>query len=74
MLADHYNPLTHTAVIYSDVPAIGLHGIGHANWFSKKKYSLPLLMALSMTGFVTIYLELYASNYARKHLPPSKKY
>lgn len=35
---DHYNPFTQTVHLYSDVPAIALHELGHANDFSRRTY------------------------------------
>ncbi|MBN1156613.1 hypothetical protein JXA85_03295 [Candidatus Woesearchaeota archaeon] len=71
--SDHYNPFTNTAVIYSDVPAVALHELGHANFFnSRKKKAMPYAIAAS--GIGTLYMEYDASRYAHKALPPYERY
>jgi hypothetical protein len=35
---DHYNPFTHTVNLYSDVPSVALHELGHAQDFASRRY------------------------------------
>ncbi len=35
---DHFNPFTQTVHLYSDVPAIALHELGHAKDFTRRRY------------------------------------
>lgn len=71
---DHYNPFTHTASIYSDIPAVGMHEVGHANFYAKKRGGrLPRLL-LQLSGIGTLYHEYRASKYANASLEPHLKY
>lgn len=35
---DYYNPFTHTVHLYSDIPSVALHELGHAKDFSDRRY------------------------------------
>ena len=64
---DYYNPFTKTAVIYSDVPAIALHELGHAKDYQNK--GVPTLYSLfRLTGIGALYQEAKASIIAHKYI------
>ncbi len=70
--SDHYNPFTKTATVYSNVPAIGLHELGHAKDFEEK--NSPTLYALARSFFpVALYQEYKASRKAYKSLKEKDK-
>ena len=56
---DYYNPFTHQVNIYSDIPAVALHELGHAKDFGRHRYrgSYALLRILPFT-------DLYQENAA----------
>ena len=70
--ADHYNPFTKTVHIYSDVPAIALHELGHAKDFQERKWKTLYALARSLP-FVGLYQEYKASRTAHKSLREQDK-
>ncbi|QDT03037.1 hypothetical protein K227x_14160 [Rubripirellula lacrimiformis] len=46
---DHFNPFTQTVHLYSDVPAIALHELGHAKDFARRKYQGTYALAYLVT-------------------------
>ncbi len=69
---DCYNPFTKTATVYSDVPAIARHELGHAKDFQSGKY--PSLYALARGILpITWYQELKASWIAHGSLNTEQK-
>lgn len=71
--ADHYNPFTKTAVIYSDVPAIAMHELGHAKDYQEK--NSPTLYSLARVfAPVMLYQEYVASRKAYKNLKENEKW
>jgi hypothetical protein len=77
--ADHYNPYTDTAVVYSGLPSVTAHELGHAADFNKRSpwgrtaYSLAhipesLPSVLGFPGPVTLWQELAANRNAMQAL------
>lgn len=62
---DHFNPFTQTVHLYSDVPAIALHELAHANDFAHREYQGTY--ALAYLGF-PLYHETIASQEAMGYL------
>jgi hypothetical protein len=62
---DHFNPFTQTVHLYSDVPAIALHELGHANDFAHRKYQGTYAVAYA---FFPLYHETIASQDAMAFL------
>ncbi len=65
---DHYNPFTHTVNLYSDLPSIALHELGHAEDFAKRRYrgSYALTRILPFVDLRQEYLATSATiEYAR---------
>ncbi len=60
---DYYNPYTHTVHLYSDLPSVALHELGHAKDFGERRYrgSYSLFRILP---FVDLYQEYIASHKA----------
>lgn len=71
--SDMYNPFTKTANIYSDVPAIALHELGHAQDYQNKGYPTLYSLARYLTPAM-LYQEYKASAIADKALPEEKKW
>jgi hypothetical protein len=69
---DHYNPFTHTVNLYSDLPAVALHELGHARDFSERRYrgSYALLYAVP---FFNLYHESRATKHAFEHVRTHKQ-
>jgi len=71
---DHYNAATHTVHVYSDIPAIALHEVGHAdNYAGKYHFRLPYAV-LGSIPIIGLIQEGIASKYAHQYLPESQKY
>jgi len=72
--ADYYNPFTKTLTVYSDVPAIARHELGHAEDFqrvgSPTLYSLSTLLAPP----IRLWKEARASYFAHVAAPKSQKW
>ena len=69
---DYYNPFTKTVTLYSDVPAIVRHELGHAKDFQSGNY--PSLYALARGILpITWYQELKASWIAHRSLNAEQK-
>jgi hypothetical protein len=70
--ADHYNPMTKTVHVYSDIPAVALHELGHAKDFQEVGY--PTLYAYAREWSpVELWQEYRASSKAHKALPENIK-
>jgi hypothetical protein len=70
--ADYYNPFTKTAVIYSDVPAIAIHELGHASDYQQQRF--PTLYSLFRNSyFGALYQELKASRTSHEYLKGKEK-
>ncbi len=65
MGGDHFNPYTQTVHLYSDVPAIALHELGHAKDFSRRYYQGTYALAY---GIFPAWHETIASRDAMDHL------
>jgi hypothetical protein len=63
--AAHYNPFTKTAMIYTDVPAVSRHELGHAQDFGEQKYPTLYALARRIPGF-DLFQEAKASSYAHQ--------
>jgi len=61
--SDRYDPFTHQVYLYSDLPCIALHELGHAKDFSGRRYKGSYALA-RMVPFVDLYQEREATNYA----------
>ncbi len=63
---DYYNPFTHQVNVYSDIPAVALHELGHAKDFANRRYrgSYALLRILPFTD---LFQEHDATEYAFQH-------
>ena len=75
MRADHYNPFSDTATVFTNEPGILAHELGHAQDFNSREY--PGLYALSrgvpiVNWFTTPYQEYIASEKAMKTLNKNK--
>ncbi len=66
--ADHYNPFTRTVHVYSDVPAIARHELGHAEDFQQRTY-LSLYAFARAFPPVMLWQEGRASYLAHRHTP-----
>ena len=62
---DHFNPYTQTVHLYSDVPAIALHELGHAKDFTRRKWQGTYALAYSV---VPLWHETNASQDAMAYL------
>lgn len=60
---DHYNPFTHTMNLYSDLPSIALHELGHAKDFSGRRYRGSYAF-LRVVPFTDLYQEYIATETA----------
>lgn len=60
---DRYNPFTHTVFLYSDLPSIALHELGHARDFSRRRYRGSYAM-FRLFPFADLYQEYKASEIA----------
>lgn len=70
--ADYYNPFTKTAHIYSDIPAVALHELGHAEDYQKRKWKTLYALGRSLP-FVALYQEFKASRAADEALKSEDK-
>lgn len=61
--ADRYNPFTHQVYLYSDLPSIALHELGHAKDFARRRYKGSYAL-FRIVPFVDLYQEREATNYA----------
>ena len=68
--SDHYNPLTDTPTIYSDLPAVAAHEAGHHTSFGKSKWPYVRAVVAKIPG-ISLYEEARASSAALKSV--SKK-
>ncbi|SMP65438.1 hypothetical protein SAMN06265222_10947 [Neorhodopirellula lusitana] len=68
---DHFNPFTQTVHLYSDVPAIALHELGHAKDFTRRKWQgtyglaylvLPLWHETLASQDALAYLQAHGDN------------
>ncbi len=60
---DYYNPFTHTVNLYSDIPAVALHELGHAKDFGSRRYRGSYAI-LRMLPFTDLYQEHAATEQA----------
>lgn len=72
--SDHYNPLTQTTIVYSNIDAIPFHEIGHHKDY--QRFTSDWAYALMNTIFppIKLYKEYQASMYAKDYLPPEQQY
>ncbi len=68
---DRYNPFTHTLDIYSDIPAVALHELGHARDFSERRYRGSYAI-LRLIPFADLYQEYKATNHAFEYVREKK--
>lgn len=68
---DRYDPFTHTVHLYSDLPSIALHELGHAEDFAQRRYrgSYGLFRIIP---FVDLYQEYQASHEAFHYIREEK--
>ena len=71
--SDHYNPFTKTMSLYSDIPSVALHEMGHAKDFLQHRYP-TLYSYLTKIPPLFLYPEYKASKYAHQWLPEKLKY
>lgn len=64
---DHFNPYTNTVNIYSDVPAIGLHEVGHAKDWARRKYKGTYAALYELPG-APLWYEAVASRDALQYV------
>lgn len=57
---DRYDPFTHSVHLYSDLPSIALHEIGHAEDFAERRYRGSYAMT-RLLPFVDLYQEYKAT-------------
>ncbi len=72
-IGDYYNPLTRTAVVYSNIESIGLHEIGHHRDFQRFTSDWEYMLARILPP-VMLYQEAKASLYAKDGLKPEEGY
>jgi len=65
---DHYNPLTDTVNIFSDIPAVALHECGHAKDFAGRKWKGTYALTTGYVPFLTLYPEAKATGDAVGYL------
>ncbi len=63
MGADRYNPFTHEVYLYSDLPSIALHELGHAKDFAWRRHKGSYAMS-RLVPFVDLYQEYKATGEA----------
>lgn len=64
---DRYDPFTHTVHIYSDLPSIALHELGHAHDFALRRYRGSYAL-LRIIPFTDLYQEYHASHEAFEYV------
>jgi len=64
---DYYNPFTHTVHLYSDVPSIALHELGHAKDFAERRHR-GSYAALRLIPFADLYQEYQATEDAFEYI------
>ena len=65
--SDYYNPYTHTVHLYSDVPSVGLHELGHAKDFAERRYKGSYAI-FRIVPFANLYQEWIATDKAFTHI------
>ncbi len=60
--ANHYNPFTNTVHIFHPNPAIGMHEIGHAEFFNQERLRSLLYILFSPLPIVKSFVEYKASS------------
>lgn len=64
---DRYDPYTHTVHIYSDLPSIALHELGHAADFNERRYRGSYALLRILPG-ADLYQEHQATSLAFKYI------
>ena len=64
---DYYNPYTHTVNLYTDIPSVGLHELGHAEDFAERRYRGSYAF-LRLIPFFDLYQEYIATDKAFKYI------
>ncbi len=75
--ADYYNPMTRTVTVYSDVPAMALHELGHAKNMQEDplfKNHVTWYTAASYLPPTKLYQEFRASQNAHRALSESERW
>lgn len=70
---DRYNPFTHTVYLYSDLPTIALHELGHARDFAGRKWRGSYAL-FRFIPFADLYQEYQASEIAFEYTRDQKLY
>ncbi|HTL48292.1 MAG TPA: hypothetical protein VL688_09585 [Verrucomicrobiae bacterium] len=70
--ADYYNPYTHTVYLFSDIPSVALHELGHAKDFGERRYrgSYGLFRIIP---FANLYQEWIATDKAFSYIREEKQ-
>ncbi len=71
--ADHYDPFTHTIHLYSDIPAVALHELGHAKDFGQRRYRGSYAL-FRIVPFADLYQEYKATDNAFKYVRENQMY
>lgn len=68
---DRYDPFTHTVHLYSDLPSIALHELGHAHDFALRRYRGSYAL-FRIIPFADLYQEYHASHEAFDYVREEK--
>jgi hypothetical protein len=68
---DRYDPFTHTVHLYSDLPSIALHELGHAEDFAERRYRGSYAL-FRMVPFADLYQEHKATEFAFQYVRAEK--
>lgn len=69
--ADRYDPFTHTVHLYSDLPSVALHELGHAKDFGQRRYRGSYAL-FRIIPFADLYQEGKATDYAFEYVRAQK--
>jgi len=70
---DRYDPFTHTVHLYSDLPSIALHELGHAEDFAERRYRGSYAL-FRIVPFADLYQERKATDFAFQYVRSEKMY
>lgn len=68
---DYYNPFTHQVNVYSDLPSVALHELGHAKDFAERRYRGSYAL-FRIVPFADLYQEYQATDKAFQHVRKEK--
>lgn len=69
---DYYNPFTHTVNLYTDLPTVALHELGHAKDFGERRHRGSYAL-LRLIPFADLYQEYQATDDAFEYIRTEKQ-